>query len=109
MYSFIYSKRTGTRAADMPDPVTDAEKSERMGRLLALQREIAVENNKRFTGRTIRVLADGESKKRPGMLTGRSSENMLVEFPGTKDMIGTFVNVKITESHSGMVSGELAD
>ncbi len=109
MYSFIYSKRTGTKAADMPDPVTDAEKSERMGRLLALQREIAVENNKRFVGRTLRVLADGESKKRPGMLTGRSSENMLVEFPGTPEQIGTFVNVNVTESHSGMVSGELTD
>ena len=106
MYSFIYSKRTGTKAAEMPDPVTDQEKSERMGRLLALQREIAVENNKRFIGRTLRVLVDGESKKRPGSMTGRSSENMLVEFPGTPDLIGTFVDVKITDSHSGMVSGE---
>lgn len=109
MYSFIYSKRTGTKAADMPDSVTDAEKSERMGRLLALQREIAVENNKRFVGRTLKVLVDGESRKRPGMMTGRSSENMLVEFPGTRDLIGQFVTVTITASHSGMVSGELID
>lgn len=107
MYSFIYSKRTGTRAALMPDAVTDKEKSERMGRLLALQREIAVENNKRFVGRTLRVLVDGESRKRPGMLTGRSSENMLVEFPGTPDRIGTFADVTITESHSGMVAGTI--
>lgn len=107
MYSFIYSRRTGTKAALMPDGVSAQEKSERMGRLLALQREIAVENNKRFVGRILRVLADGESKKRPGMLTGRSSENMLVEFPGTLDRIGTFADVKITESHSGMVSGEM--
>lgn len=107
MYSFIYSRRTGTKAALMPDGVSAQEKSERMGRLLALQREIAVENNKRFVGRILRVLADGESKKRPGMLTGRSSENMLVEFPGTPDRIGTFADVKITESHSGMVSGEM--
>ena len=109
MYSFIYSKRTGTKAAEMPDPVTDKEKSERMGRLLALQREIAVENNKRFVGRILRVLVDGESKKRPGNLTGRSSENMLVEFPGTPDRIGSFADVKITESHSGMVSGEMVN
>ena len=106
MYSFIYSKRTGTKAADMPDPVTDQEKSERMGRLLALQREIAVENNKRFVGRTLRVLVDSESKKRPGSMAGRSSENMLVEFPGTPDLIGSFVDVKITDSYSGMISGE---
>jgi tRNA-2-methylthio-N6-dimethylallyladenosine synthase len=109
MYSFIYSKRTGTKAALMPDGITDAEKSESMGRLLALQRDIAVENNKRFVGRTLTVLVDGESKKRPGMLTGRSSENMLVEFPGTPDRIGQFVKVTITASHSGMVSGERTD
>ena len=104
MYSFIYSKRTGTKAAAMPDSITDAEKSERMGRLLALQREIAVENNKRFVGKELTALTDGESKKRPGMLTGRSSENMLVEFPGSPDLIGQFVKVKVVESHSGMVS-----
>ncbi len=107
MYSFIYSKRTGTKAALMPDPVTDKEKSDRMGRLLALQREIAIENNARFVGRTLRVLLDGESKKRPGNLTGRSSENMLVEFPGESSLIGQFVDVEVTASHSGMVSGEM--
>mgnify|MGYP002869178690 CR=1 FL=1 len=105
MYSFIYSKRTGTKAALMDDPVTDAEKSARMGRLLALQREIAVENNKRFVGRTMTVLADGVSKKRPGNVTGRSSENMLVEFPGDASLIGSFVQVQITEAHSGALMG----
>ncbi len=105
MYSFIYSKRVGTKAAVMPDAVSDAEKSIRMQRLLALQREIAVENNKRFVGRTMRVLCDGESRKRSGMITGRSSENMLVEFSGTADLIGTFADVRIIESHSGILSG----
>ncbi|MBP0974096.1 MAG: tRNA (N6-isopentenyl adenosine(37)-C2)-methylthiotransferase MiaB [Oscillospiraceae bacterium] len=109
MYSFIYSKRTGTKAALMDDPVTDAEKSARMQRLLALQREIAVENNKRFVGRTLRVLVDGESKKRPGCITGRSSENMLVEFTGDAALIGSFVDVEITESHSGALSGVLTN
>ena len=105
MYSFIYSKRTGTKAALMEDPVTDAEKSARMQRLLALQREIAVENNKRFVGRTLRVLVDGVSKKRPECVTGRSSENMLVEFPGDAALIGSFADVEITESHSGALTG----
>ncbi len=107
VYAFIYSKRTGTKAAVMPDSTTDAEKSERMQRLLALQREISVENNRRFLGRTMQVLADGESRKRPGMLTGRSSENMLVEFAGDPAMIGCFVHVKITETHNGLVTGTL--
>lgn len=107
VYAFIYSKRTGTKAAVMPDGTPDAEKSERMQRLLALQRDISVENNRRFLGRTMRVLADGESRKRPGMLTGRSSENMLVEFAGDAALIGSFVNVKITETHNGLVTGML--
>ncbi len=107
VYSFIYSRRTGTRAASMPDSTTDAEKSERMQQLLALQREISVENNRRFLGRTLRVLADGESRKRPGMLTGRSSENMLVEFPGNPELIGSFADVRITETHNGLVTGQL--
>ena len=107
MYSFIYSKRTGTKAALMDDPVTDAEKSARMTRLLALQREIAVENNRRFVGRTLRVLCDGVSKKRPECVTGRSSENMLVEFPGEASLIGSFADVQITESHSGALTGVL--
>ncbi len=105
MYSFIYSKRTGTKAALMPDSIPDSEKSQRMQRLLALQREIAVENNQRFIGRTLTVLCDGESRKRPGNMTGRSSENILVEFAGTLDLIGTFVKIKVTESHNNMVCG----
>ncbi len=109
VYSFIYSKRTGTKAATMPDGISDAEKSERMQRLLALQREISVENNKRFLGKTLRVLADGESRKRPGMLTGRSSENMLVEFAGSTELIGSFVNVVITETHNGLVTGTMIE
>ncbi len=109
VYSFIYSKRTGTKAATMPDGISDAEKSERMQRLLALQREISVENNKRFLGRTLRVLADGGSRKRPGMLTGRSAENMLVEFAGSPELIGSFVNVVITETHNGLVTGTMIE
>jgi len=105
MYSFIYSKRTGTKAALMPDSIPDSEKSQRMQRLLALQREIAIENNKRFIGRTLTVLCDGESKKRSGNMTGRSSENILVEFAGTSDLTGKFIQVKITESHNNMVCG----
>ncbi len=107
VYSFIYSKRSGTNAAVMPDATTDAEKSERMQRLLALQREISVENNKRFLGRTMRILVDGESRKRPGMLTGRSTENMLTEFAGSPELIGSFADVRITETHNGLVTGIL--
>lgn len=106
LYSFIYSRRTGTKAASMPDGVTDAEKSSRMQRLLELQRDIASENNRRFLGRILVVLTDAQSRKRPGMMCGRSSENMLVEFPGTPDQIGRFAQIRITESRSGLLTGE---
>lgn len=106
MYSFIYSRRSGTKAALMPDSTPDEEKSQRMQRLLALQREISIENNQKLIGRTLTVLCDGKSKKRPGNLTGRSSENILVEFPGTPDLIGSFVKIQITESHNNMVCGK---
>lgn len=106
MFAFIYSKRTGTKAASMPDSISYAEKTDRMQRLLALQREIAVENNMRFIDRECKVLCEGESKKRPGMMAGRSSENMLVEFSGTPALTGQFVQVRITESRSGLLIGE---
>ena len=105
MYAFIYSKRAGTRAAVMPDGVSAQEKSSRMQRLLALQRQISTENNRRFLGRTVRVLCDGESRKRPGNLTGRTSENLVTEFPGDKALIGSFVDVEITQTSGGMLTG----
>ena len=108
IYTFIYSKRRGTKAAEMEDHTTDAEKRDRMERLLSLQREIASEHNKRFIGRTLRVLVDGESK-RPGRLVGKDNAFIIVEFPGDPSLIGTFQNVRITEARNWAVLGELAE
>ncbi len=107
IYSFIYSKRSGTKAALFPDSTPESEKVQRMQRLLALQREISVENHRKFLGKTLTVLCDGESKKRSGNLTGRTSGNILVEFSGSTDFIGKFVNIQITESHNNMICGNL--
>ena len=82
IYSFIYSKRSGTKAAEMPDATSDEEKSRRMRELLSVQREISTEHYKRFIGRTLRVLVDGRAKKHPGRLTGKSSRFIIVEFEG---------------------------
>ncbi len=105
IYSFIYSKRTGTKAAEMDDPVTDEEKGKRMRRLLEVQRGISSEHYKRFIGRTMRVLADGKAKKREGWLTGKSSEFIIVEFEGDSSLIGQFVDVEITDAMNWAVSG----
>ena len=108
IYSFIYSKRTGTKAAEMEDPITDETKGQRMRKLLEVQREISSEHYKRFIGKKLRVLADGTSKKREGWLTGKSSEFIIVEFEGDSSLIGQFVDVEITEAMNWAVIGRYA-
>ncbi|MCR4638679.1 tRNA (N6-isopentenyl adenosine(37)-C2)-methylthiotransferase MiaB [Ruminococcus sp.] len=107
IYSFIYSKRSGTKAAEMPDSISDEEKGQRMRELLEVQREVSTEHYKRFIGRTMRVLADGVSKKKDGWLTGKSSEFIIVEFEGDSSLIGQFVDVEITDAMNWAVSGHI--
>lgn len=107
IYTFIYSKRSGTAAADMEDITPDAQKRVRMERLLSLQRQVATENYRRFVGQTVRVLVEGESKQGEGWLFGKSSAYTIVEFEGDKSLIGSFVDVKITDSRNWAVSGIL--
>lgn len=107
IYSFIYSKRSGTKAAEMEDTTPEEVKSRRMRELLEVQREISTENYKRFVGRRMRVLADGTSKKREGWLTGKSDEFIIVEFEGDTSLIGQFAEVEITDSMNWAVSGKL--
>ena len=109
IYSFIYSKRSGTKAADMEDIVSEEEKGKRMRTLLEVQREVSTEHYKRFIGRTLRVLVDGEAKKRPGFMTGKSSEFIITEFPGDSSLAGKFVDVKITGSMNWAVTGEITE
>lgn len=109
IYSFIYSKRSGTKAANMPDGISDEVKGRRMRELLEVQRGISSEHYKRFIGRKMRVLADGVSKKDPGVLTGKSSEFIIVEFPGDSSLIGQFVDVEITGAMNWAVTGTVID
>ncbi|MCR4796750.1 MAG: tRNA (N6-isopentenyl adenosine(37)-C2)-methylthiotransferase MiaB [Ruminococcus sp.] len=107
IYSFIYSKRSGTKAAEMPDGISDEEKGQRMRELLSVQREVSSEHYKRFIGRTMRVLADDVSKKKQGYLTGKSNEFIIVEFEGDSSLIGQFVDVEITDAMNWAVAGKL--
>jgi len=106
IYSFIYSKRSGTKASLIDDKVSDETKGRRMREFLAVQRDITDKSYKRFIGRTMRVLVSGKSKTK-GVLTGKSSEYIIVEFIGDSSLIGKFVNVKITQSRNWSVFGEL--
>lgn len=109
LYSFIYSKRTGTKAALMDDSISDETKSMRMSEMLSLQREISSRNFKRFIGRTMTVLPDGIGKNGDGWLIGKSNEFIIVEFQAPQSLIGQFVNVKITQSRNWAVIGELVN
>lgn len=93
-FTFIYSKRTGTPAAKMPDQVPEDVVKERFGRLLSLVQENGRKVSSRFTGTVKEVLVEEESKEK-GMLTGRTEHNLLVHFEGDPSMIGTYVNVSL--------------
>lgn len=108
IYTFIYSKRRGTKAAEMEDVTSDDEKRQRMEQLLSLQRRIAEEHNQRFIGRVLRVLVDGTSK-REGYLMGKDNAFIIVEFPGDESLIGQFVHVRITGARNWAVDGILVD
>lgn len=105
LYTFIYSPRKGTKAAEMEDPTPASEKSARMERLLTVQRDTSTSFNQRFLGKTLRVLVQ-EKAKRPGYVLGKDSAAVIVEFPGSEDLIGQFVHVRITKTRNWAVEGE---
>jgi tRNA-2-methylthio-N6-dimethylallyladenosine synthase len=93
-FTFIYSKRTGTPAANMPNQVPEDVIKERFNRLLTLVQENGRKESSRFTGMVKEVLVEEESKEK-GMLTGRTEHNLLVHFQGDASLIGQFVNVQL--------------
>lgn len=107
IYSFIYSKRTGTKAAEIDDRISDDVKSSRMRRLLEIQREIAAEHYQRFVGRRMRVLVEEPCKKRSGWLTGKSSEFIIAEFEGEPSLIGSFVEIEVIKAMNWAVEGKI--
>ena len=108
-YTFIYSPRKGTRAADMPGRIDPAVASERIERLIAAQERITGEVLASMKGQTVRVLVEGASRRRAAQLTGKSGRNINVNFDGSKDDVGTFVNVRITGAGSNTLRGEKED
>lgn len=107
LYTFIYSRRSGTVAAGMEDPVSSKEKSKWFRELLALQEEISYPVNRSLIGQTIRVLADSKGKSGDDYIAGRNESGTIVEFEGSMDLIGKFVDVKVTRAMNWAVFGEL--
>ena len=106
LFTFIYSKREGTPAAVMEDPTTDEEKSKRFTRLLKVQEEIAAQRCSSMVGTTERVLIESATNKE-GILNGRTSGNIIVEVPGSSELIGSFQNAKITKAKNWILQGEI--
>lgn len=106
-YTFIFSPRKGTPAASYTDQIPlDVSKR----RLLTLNKKINegfLRGNKRFEGEVVEVFVDGTSEKNENILTGYTKHNKLVNFEGSKDLIGTLQNVKVTKAFTWHLRGEL--
>ena len=110
VYSFIYSPRRGTPAAEYPDQIPPDVSRERMRRLLDLQCEISAEKNRPLVGKTLRVLCDGPSPDgTPGIVTGRTEGGKLVHFAAPEDTAGRFVSVKIDRADAFALRGTLTE
>ena len=107
MFSFKYSERPNTLASKrMPDDVTEAEKTRRIVALQALQRSIQSDLFQRSIGQTQQVLVDATSRRREWELTGRTSGNTVVNFPGPPQWLGRFMQVAIRRAGPNSVWGE---
>lgn len=106
-FTFIYSKRTGTPAADMEFQATEEEIKERFDLLLKEVQDIAKETCGRDKGKVMEVLVEGPDEQDESLLTGRLSNNLLVHFPGEQSLIGTFRKVKLKEAKGFYYIGEL--
>ncbi|SOD17396.1 tRNA-i(6)A37 thiotransferase enzyme MiaB [Nitrosomonas ureae] len=106
-YSFVYSPRPGTPAADLPDDLAQEEKLERLHRLQAQLSSQSRKISLQMIGTVQRVLLEGASKKNLDELSGRTDNNRVVNLAGDSELIGQFVNVRITETRAHSLRGDL--
>jgi len=108
-FTFIYSKRTGTPAAKMPDQVPANVSGERINRLLALCSQKSKEQTLKRVGQTGEVLVEEVNPKDPSLVTGRLSNFSVVHFPGSADLIGKIVKVRLDEAKGFYYIGSRID
>ncbi|CNI69565.1 tRNA (N6-isopentenyl adenosine(37)-C2)-methylthiotransferase MiaB [Yersinia intermedia] len=106
-YSFIYSPRPGTPAADLPDDVNEEEKKQRLHILQQRITQQAMEISREMVGSVQRILVEGTSRKSAVELAGRTENNRVVNFEGTPEMIGKFVDVEIVDVYASSLRGIL--
>lgn len=109
VFSFNYSPRKGTKAAEMPNQVDEEIKKERMGRLLALQQRISSENNQKLIGQKLRVIVEGDSKSDASIWAGRTDQGKIIHFPkdGKALIPGQHVDVEVIRAEAYTIYGKL--
>ncbi|HLT44465.1 MAG TPA: TRAM domain-containing protein, partial [Luteimonas sp.] len=106
-FSFIYSRRPGTPAADLPDEVSDEVKHARLSRLQAAINANAARISQAMVGSVQRVLVEGPSRRDPAELTGKTENMRSVNFAAPARLVGQFVDVVITEAMSNSLRGRV--
>lgn len=107
LFTFIFSRRPGTPAASMDGQVAREDKKQRFDRLAALQNTISLEKNKEMEGKQVRILVEGVSKTNENMMTGRTDGGKIVNFEGSPDLAGKFLNIEIIKAHTWSLYGKL--
>ncbi len=108
-YTFIFSPRKGTRAAQMPDATPAEVKSQRIQRLIARQNEITAQILRDQIGRRETVLVEGQSARDAGWIGGRTPRALMVNFPGDAGLVGRFVEVEITSAGRNTLRGRIVE
>jgi len=106
-FSFIYSARPGTPAASLPDEISMDIKKNRLSELQAQIIQQAQAISHAMVGSTQRVLVEGPSRKDPNQVSGRTENNRVVNFTGGADLVGRFVDIRITEALPNSLRGAL--
>ena len=105
-FTFIYSPRPGTPAAKMEDEIDEETKRQRLYRLNEVWNGYALEKNKAYIGKTVKVLVDGSSKRKEDVYSGYTETNKLVNFSGTNIEPGDLVDVYITDAKTFSLDGK---
>ena len=109
VFTFIYSKRTGTPAAEMPNQVEESVIKDRFNRLLKVVNQISNEKINEKLGETVDVLIEEKNEKLDNFISGRLSNNTVVHVPGDESLIGTIQNVKLNEAKGFYYMGEIVN
>ena len=107
-FTFIYSIRKGTKAAQMPQ-ISPQVSKERITRLIAEQNKVTKELSKGYEGKSYEILCEDNAPKKDGYVCGRTDSGRMVTFKGDKSLIGSFVNVTIEKSQSASLFGKITE